>query len=84
MYYDNIIITIIIIINNSIVINKMNILISNNDNNNIIIIVISHIFHIIGTLLDRNYIINLNIKINTFIMYLKIYFSTKDLIKISS
>jgi len=46
--------------------------------------VTSHIFHIIGTLLDRNYIINLNIIINTFIMYLKIYFSTKNVTKISS
>jgi len=50
----------------------------------VVLIVTSHIFHIIETLLDRNYIINLNIKINTFLMYLKIYFSIKDLIKISS
>jgi len=35
-------------------------------------IVTFHIFYIIGTLLYRNYIINLNIKINIFIIYLKI------------
>jgi len=42
---------------------------------NQIISVASHIFHIIETLLHRNYIINLNIKIHIFIMYFKIYFS---------
>jgi len=41
------------------------------------IIVTSHIFHIIETLLHKkNYIINLNIIIHTFIMYFKLYFST--------
>jgi len=35
------------------------------------LVVTSHIFHIIGTLLDKNYIINLNIKINTFINVFK-------------